>query len=234
MVQNPGVEGFPPDLATAAEETSMRAVTSRDPVSHHAAARPPVRGTAIFADLARLFGADPGQASIVSGGATDCWRRLLSERLAPGDAVLVPCFGPESEQLAAIARGLDLAVETVAGSGGAMPYGALCRRLRDDVAGRLRAVLVPAAEASTGETADIGAIRALMDRAFHDALLLVDATEVLETGCFAMARWGVDVAVADCRMAPALPDGLALVAVADADARHRAAPAGPLRLVAGD
>lgn len=189
------------------------------PNVHHLSAAGPAHGhadgpvQAIFADVARLLGTAPGRATIVAGGADEAWLSALRTRLAPGDTVLVPRLGQASERLAMLASEAGLAVEVVAGPAGGTPYGAICRTLRDDVAGRIRAVLMPSEDA--GCAADIGAVRALLDRAFHDALLMVDASGSLGSRDFRMQDWGVDVAIAACRRTAGLPEGLTLVARAE-------------------
>jgi aspartate aminotransferase-like enzyme len=134
-------------------------------------------------------------------------RDALAGRLTPGDTVLVPRCGPASERLAEAALEAGLTVETLdPATDGTLSYTRLCRRLRDDVEGRMRAVLVPRRDVETGAEADVVAVRALIDRAFHDAALMVDMADD--------------------------PDAAAAPAMAAARAETVAAPAAPMRLVA--
>jgi aspartate aminotransferase-like enzyme len=124
-----------------------------------------------------MYAAPIAATRLPDPATTAAWRDALAGRLAPGDTVLVPRFGPTSGRLAEVAREAGLVVETLdPATDGTLSYTRLCRRLRDDVEGRVRAVLVPRREPETGAAADVVAVRALLDRAFHDAALMVDAS----------------------------------------------------------
>jgi len=84
-------------------------------------------------------------------------------------------------------------------------------RLRADRGVRYAAVLVVHNETSTGVTSDIGAIRAAIDAAGHDALLIVDAVSALASVEFEFDEWRVDVALAGSQKGLMLPPGLGIV-----------------------
>ncbi len=66
-------------------------------------------------------------------------------------------------------------------------------------------------ETSTGVTSDVGAIRAAMDAAGHEALLLVDTVSSLASMEFRFDEWRVDVALCGSQKGLMLPPGLGLV-----------------------
>jgi alanine-glyoxylate transaminase/serine-glyoxylate transaminase/serine-pyruvate transaminase len=124
-----------------------------------------------------------------------------------------------------MARVLGLEVETLPGSWRrAVGPAALEMRLRDDRAGRIKAVLVVQVDTASGVVNDIPAIRRAIDAAGHDALLMVDAIASLATMPFEMDAWRVDVAVAGSQKGLMTPPGLSFVAAGRKGlAAHRSA-----------
>jgi alanine-glyoxylate transaminase/serine-glyoxylate transaminase/serine-pyruvate transaminase len=102
-----------------------------------------------------------------------------------------------------------------------VPYGAgvpapeVERRLRNDRAQELRAVLMVHNETSTGVTSDVLAVRKAIDAARHPALLLVDVVSSLAAIDFRFDEWGIDVAVTGPQKGLMLPPGMAILAVSD-------------------
>ncbi|MGH6913073.1 MAG: pyridoxal-phosphate-dependent aminotransferase family protein, partial [Geminicoccales bacterium] len=118
---------------------------------------------------------------------------------------------------------LGVRVETLAaGWRHAVDPEAVEARLREDKAGAIKAVLVVQVDTASGVVNDIPAIRAAMDRAGHDALLMVDAIASLGTMPFEMDSWRVDVAVTGSQKGLMTPPGLGFVAAGPrAAAAHR-------------
>jgi alanine-glyoxylate transaminase/serine-glyoxylate transaminase/serine-pyruvate transaminase len=74
-------------------------------------------------------------------------------------------------------------------------------------------VLVVHNETSTGVTSNIAEIREAMDRAGHDALLIVDAISSLASIPFRFDDWRVDVCLSGSQKGLMLPPGLGILCV---------------------
>jgi len=88
-------------------------------------------------------------------------------------------------------------------------------RLRDDKAGRIKAILVAHIDTSSGVVNDIEAIGKAIKAAGHDALFMVDAVASLGCVPFEMDAWGVDVAMSGSQKGLMTPPGLGFVAAND-------------------
>src|SRR5699024_7539857 len=77
----------------------------------------------------------------------------------------------------------------------------------------IKAVLVTHNETATGVTSDVGAVRRLLDKHDHPALLLVDGVSSIASMEFKMDAWGVDAAVTGSQKGFMLFPGLAIVAL---------------------
>jgi alanine-glyoxylate transaminase / serine-glyoxylate transaminase / serine-pyruvate transaminase len=87
-----------------------------------------------------------------------------------------------------------------------------------DVLGRhpdIRAVMVVHNETSTGVTSRVAEVRAAMDGAGSEALLLVDTISSLGSVDFRHDEWGVDVTVGCSQKGLMLPPGLGFNAVSE-------------------
>jgi alanine-glyoxylate transaminase/serine-glyoxylate transaminase/serine-pyruvate transaminase len=88
------------------------------------------------------------------------------------------------------------------------------RDLLNSPAGRgIRAVMVVHNETSTGVTSRVASVRAAIDSAGHDALLLVDTISSLACTEYRHDDWGVDVTVAGSQKGLMLPPGLSFNAI---------------------
>jgi alanine-glyoxylate transaminase/serine-glyoxylate transaminase/serine-pyruvate transaminase len=97
-------------------------------------------------------------------------------------------------------------------------------RLRDDKAGRIKAVLAVQIETSSSVQNDIAAIGQAIKAARHEALFMVDTIASLACVPFEMDAWGVDVAVAASQKGVMAPPGLSFIAASErARAMHRKA-----------
>src|SRR5690348_458591 len=125
--------------------------------------------------LRQVFGTKSGEIIIMSGSGTGGWESSLVNTLKPGDRVLACVNGQFGLGFGNAARKLGYEVEElVLDWGQEVRPDDLERRLKSSGGAGIKAVLAVHNETSTGVTSDIGAIRAAMDRAGSDALLLVD------------------------------------------------------------
>src|SRR5258705_3436165 len=170
--------------------------------------------------LPALFGTAQPVVVYPSSG-TGAWEAALCNTLSPGDRVL--CFetGHFASLWATMAERLGLVVDMVPGDWrhGADPD-VLRSTLSADRSGSIRAVAVVHNETSTGVMSRMPEIRAAIDSAGHDALLLVDTVSSLGSVEVCHDAWGVDVTIAGSQKGMMLPPGLGFNAIS---AKARAA-----------
>jgi len=167
----------------------------------------------VRAGLREVFGTRDGVPILYAASGTGAIEATLVNLLAPGDRVLVYSYGVFSASLARMARKFQMEVDEVELRWGqTIPADDLAARLKaDNSTNRYKALLVVHNETSTGVTVDIEAIRAAMDAAGHDALLIVDTVSSLASIDFRMDEWRVDVAVCGSQKGLMLPPGLGIV-----------------------
>jgi alanine-glyoxylate transaminase/serine-glyoxylate transaminase/serine-pyruvate transaminase len=160
-------------------------------------------------------GAAGGEPILYPASGTGAWEAALVNVLSPGDRVLAFTYGHFSAQFAQTARNLGFRVDEVPLPWGQpLPPDDLGRRLKaDDPSSPYKAILAVQNETSTGVLSDVGAIRAAIDAAGHDALLIVDAVSSLGSTPFRLDEWRVDVALAGSQKGLMLPPGMALLCV---------------------
>lgn len=167
----------------------------------------------VLAGLGPVFGTS-GPVVIFPSSGTGAWEAALVNTLSPGDEVV--CFetGHFSTLWREMARRLGLEVRFIPGDWrhGASPE-ALADVLAQDSDRKIRAVMVVHNETSTGVTSRIPEIRAAIDAADHEALLLVDTISSLGSINYQHDAWGVDVTVAGSQKGLMLPPGLSFNAV---------------------
>ncbi|HEV8536915.1 MAG TPA: aminotransferase class V-fold PLP-dependent enzyme [Candidatus Limnocylindria bacterium] len=170
--------------------------------------------TTILPDLRRVFKAATASVVIYPSSGTGAWEAALVNTLAPGERVIAFDIGHFSALFTRTARDLGLVVDEIPGRWGspASPD-QLEARLRDDRDRRCRAVLLVHNETSTGVRSDVAAVRAAMDAAGHDALLIVDTVSSLASMDFRFDEWRVDVALTGSQKGLMLPPGLALLCI---------------------
>jgi len=165
-----------------------------------------------LADLKKVFRTE-GRAYIYAANGHGAWEAALSNVLSRGDTVLVLQSGRFAVGWGETAAAMGAKVETVAaGWREAVDPAAVEARLREDKAGRIKAVLVVQIDTASGVVNDIPAIRKAMDNAGHGALLMVDTIASLGTMPFEMDAWRVDVAVTGSQKGLMTPPGLGFVA----------------------
>jgi alanine-glyoxylate transaminase / serine-glyoxylate transaminase / serine-pyruvate transaminase len=176
-----------------------------------------------FAALARdllerlpaVFGTS-GPVVVYPSSGTGAWEAALVNTLSPGDRVLAFETGHFATLWRALAEKLGLVVDFVPGDWrhGVDPD-AVASRLRDDTSGAIRAVCVVHNETSTGVCSRVADVRAAMDAAGHDALLLVDTISSLGSIDYRHDEWRVDVTVGCSQKGLMLPPGLGFNAVSE-------------------
>ena len=165
-----------------------------------------------LADLGRVFRTE-GRTYIYIANGHGGWEAALSNVLSRGEKVLVLESGRFAVGWGEMAQALGVEVEVIEGRPRrAVDPAALEARLKADRAGEVKAVLVVQVDTASGVANDIAALRAAMDAAGHDALLMVDTIASLATMPFAMDAWDVDVAVSGSQKGLMLPPGLAFIA----------------------
>jgi alanine-glyoxylate transaminase / serine-glyoxylate transaminase / serine-pyruvate transaminase len=178
----------------------------------------------LLGDLSRLF-ATEGRCYIYIANGHGAWEAALTNVLSRGDKVLVLESGKFAVDWGDAAARLGLEVEVLKGDWRhAVRPGEVERRLRQDRAGTIKAILALQIDTSTGVVSDIAAIGHAVRAAQHEALLLVDT--VASLGCipFAMDAWGIDVAMAGSQKGLMTPPGLGFVAAGNrAREAHRKA-----------
>src|SRR5215831_2517120 len=157
-----------------------------------------------------------GPVVIYPASGTGAWEAALVNTLSPGDRVLMFETGHFATLWRRMAERLGLVVDFVAGDWrSGVDAGEVERRLRDDKAQAVRALMVVHNETSTGVTSVVPAIRQAIDRAGHPALFMVDTISSLASIDYRHAEWRVDVTVAGSQKGLMLPPGLSFNAVSD-------------------
>ena len=180
-------------------------------------------GLELLGELKHVFATDQPVVVYPSSG-TGAWEAALVNTLSPGDKVLAFETGHFATLWRAMAERLGLEVVWIPGDWrhGADPERAEAV-LRADHG--VRAVMVVHNETSTGVTSRVAEVRAAIDAAGSDALLLVDTISSLGSIDYRHDEWGVDVTVGCSQKGLMLPAGLGFNAVgekalaASADAR---------------
>jgi alanine-glyoxylate transaminase/serine-glyoxylate transaminase/serine-pyruvate transaminase len=166
----------------------------------------------LLRDLGRLF-ATEGRCYIYIANGHGAWEAALSNVLSRGDKVLVLESGKFAVDWGDAAARLGLQVEVLEGDWRhAVRPAEVERRLRQDRAGTIKAILALQIDTSTGVVNDIAAIGQAVGAAQHEALLMVDTVASLGCVPFAMDAWAVDVAMAGSQKGLMTPPGLGFVA----------------------
>jgi alanine-glyoxylate transaminase/serine-glyoxylate transaminase/serine-pyruvate transaminase len=153
-----------------------------------------------------------GPVVVYPASGTGAWEAALVNTLSPGDRVLAFETGHFATLWRAMAERLGLEVVWVEGD---WRHGADPERAAELLAAdpSIAAVMVVHNETSTGVTSRIPEIRAAIDAAGHDALLLVDVISSLGSIDYRHEEWGVDVTVGGSQKGLMLPAGLSFNAV---------------------
>ncbi|MFY0634917.1 MAG: aminotransferase class V-fold PLP-dependent enzyme [Vannielia sp.] len=153
------------------------------------------------------------------------WEAALTNVLSRGDKVLALCTGRFTHGWADVAEKLGADVARLDfGTQGTVDAEAFAEALAADNAHQIKAVLVAHVDTATSIRNDIKALRDILDKAGHPALLCVDCIASLACDPFEMDAWGADLMVAASQKGLMTPPGLGFVFFNDrADAAHATA-----------
>jgi len=170
-------------------------------------------GREVLDGLKKVF-RTAGPVVIFPASGSGAWEASLVNTLSPGDKVLAFENGEFARLWGEVGQRLGLEVEVVLCDWrrGVDPH-VVESKLRADR--EIRAVLVVHNETSTGVTSRMPEIRAAMDAAQHDALLLVDAVSSLGSIDLRHDDWRIDVTLAGSQKGLMLPPGLSFNAISE-------------------
>ena len=153
-----------------------------------------------------------GELFLYTASGHGSWEATLTNLFSPGDTLLVVETGWFSEGWSDMAIKFGL-VPVVVGADWrrGVEYSAITAALRANPTAR--GVLTVHNETSTGMTLDLASVRAAIDAAGSDALLLVDTISSLGSLDFRFADWGIDAAVGGSQKGLMLPTGFSFTAV---------------------
>lgn len=166
----------------------------------------------VMAQLKRLAGTRAHLAPYIGNGHTG-WEASAANLFQPGDQVLVLVSGHFGQSWAAHLRQMGIDAQLLDFGAGSADPARLSERLRQDPAGKIRAVMVCQIDTASSVSADIAALRAAMGD--HPALLVVDA--IASLGCMPMRMddWGVDVLISASQKGLMCPPGAAFLWFSD-------------------
>lgn len=165
----------------------------------------------LIPDLKSVAGTAHNVAIYIANGH-GVWEAALSNVIGQGDTVLVLATGRFCVGWGEMAEGLGATVETIDfGDSDAVDLAQVEAALRADTQGRIKAVLTVLVDTSTGVLNDIKGVRAAMDAAGHDALLMCDCIASLGCDEYRMDDWGVDITVAASQKGLMTPPGIGFV-----------------------
>jgi len=170
-------------------------------------------GLEVLAGLRGVFRTD-GPVVVYPASGTGAWEAALVNTLSPGDKVLAFETGHFATLWRTMAERFGLEVEWVPGD---WRHGADPERAEAVLRAEpgIRAVMVVHNETSTGVTSRVPEVRAAIDAAGSDALLLVDVISSLGSIDYRHDEWGVDVTVGGSQKGLMLPAGLSFNAVGE-------------------
>lgn len=165
----------------------------------------------LIPDLKAVAGTKHNAAIYIANGH-GVWEAALSNVVGEGDTVLVLATGAFCVGWGGMADGLGATVETLDfGNSDAVDLAQVEAVLKADTTGRIKAILTVLVDTSTGVKNDIKGVRAAMDAAGHDALLMCDCIASLGCDEYRMDEWGVDVTVAASQKGLMTPPGIGFV-----------------------
>ena len=172
-------------------------------------------GTKCLAGMKTIFKTD-SHVVIYPASGTGAWESALVNTLHEGDLVLMVETGHFASLWHKMASRLGLETEFLATDWrrGFDPQ-QVEDRLRADTENKIKAVCIVHNETSTGSASRVNEVRLAMNKAGHDALLLVDTISSLGSIDFRHDEWGVDVTVAGSQKGLMLPPGLSFNAVSE-------------------
>lgn len=161
-------------------------------------------------------------ATIYIANGHGVWEAALANTLSRGDKVLVCSTGRFAHGWAEVATRLSARPEILEfGLRAPIDPARVEERLRADTAREIRAVLVVQTDTATSVRSDVTAVRAAIDAAGHNALLMVDSIACLACDRMEMDDWGIDVLVTGSQKGLMTPPGMGFVYYNDKADRWR-------------
>lgn len=165
----------------------------------------------LLTDLKRVARTEH-HAAIYIGNGHAAWEAALANTVAVGERVLVPAVGHFGKGWAGVARARGIVTDVLDfGTSVPMDLTRIEAALAADTDHRIKAVLMTHVDTSSSIKSDPAALRAVLDRLGHPALLMADCIASMGCDRFEMDDWGVDVAVAASQKGLMVPPGLAFV-----------------------
>lgn len=172
-------------------------------------------GAACLSGMKTIFKTD-SHVVIYPASGTGAWEAALVNLLQEGDLVLMVETGHFATLWNKMATKLGLETEFLTTNWRqGVDAQAIEDRLRDDAGQKIKAVCVVHNETSTGSTSQISEVRAALNAAGHDALLMVDTISSLASIDYRHDEWGVDVTVSGSQKGLMLPPGLSFNALSE-------------------
>ena len=177
------------------------------PVIDHRGPEFATLGRRVLEGMKRIVRTKAGSVVIYPASGTGAWEAALVNTLSPGDRVLMPETGHFTLLWRRLAQriGLDPVVVPSSWRRGVEPE-TLAQALAEHP--EAKAVCIVQNETSTGCATIVPEMRAAMDAAGSEALLLVDTISSLCSMDMRMDEWGVDVVIAGSQKGLMLPPGL--------------------------
>src|SRR5699024_3729104 len=155
-----------------------------------------------------------GEVVLFPSTGTGGWEAAVTNTLSAEDTVLAARYGMFSHRWIKLCENNGINVNKIEAEWGAgVPLAAFEQVLAADGNHEIKAVLVTHNETATGVTSDIGAVRDLLDKLGHPAMLFVDGVSSIASMPFKMDEWGVDVAVTGSQKGFMLMPGLSILAL---------------------
>ncbi len=166
---------------------------------------------AMWPDLRAVAGTAQHVAAYIGNGHA-VWEAANANMFSRGDHALVLATGRFGLSWAHSAEAMGVQVEVMDfGKSSPVDMARVEARLRDDRAGRIKAVLTTHVDTASSIRTDVPGLRAAMDAARHPALLAVDCIASLACDEYHMDAWGVDVTVAGSQKGLMTPPGMGFV-----------------------
>lgn len=167
------------------------------------------------------------QVAIFIANGHGAWEAALRNTLKAGDKVLILGTGKFPITWGEMARSHGIETEIIEfGMQETADPNVVSDVLKRDTNNDIKAVLAVQTDTASSVKNDIAALRAAIDEANHDALLMVDCIACLGCDEYKMDEWGVDVTIAACQKGLMTPAGIAFVYFNDkaSQARKRVQP----------
>lgn len=161
----------------------------------------------VLEGLRRVLETNRGDVTLTPASCMAAWEEQLGRLLAAGDRVVVLRDATAARHWDALTARLALRADMI-DTAGSVPFALIERLLGDDREGAIRAVVFCSGAAPNRFRSDVSGLRAIIDRCFHDALLLVDSDALPASGGVGMDASAIDLIVAGL---PGSESGFALV-----------------------